>query len=464
MNSIVEPPPETQSSTPKVTPGPPKLMSLKGLREFRRDPLTVHINTFKQYGDLARLRIGPVSMFILSNPQDFETILRLKSPIYTKGVFSKAIRKVLGNGLLASQGDFWLRQRRMAQPAFNHAHLTMLADQMVVAAQNTAVHWQALAASSQAFNVMGEMEKLTLEITGQTLFGTDVSQDLDMLTDLLGVSETYLVSQLNPLAIPRFIPTRLNRAFGRAMRGFDAVVYRIIEQRRLQSEQKSNDLLALLMQSKDAETGQMMDNQQLHDEVLTFLAAGYATTALALTWLWYLLAKNPDKVAKLQAELDLVLGGRAPQVADLANLPYTRMVVEETLRMYPPAWGLMRQNSQIEELRGYNIPKNSIMFLSIYNIQHHPDYWEEPERFEPERFEPAKAANRPKYAYIPFSHGPHQCIGNHFAMMEMQLIVATLAQEYELELVPTHPVEVDPSFNLKPRYGVKVVATLCKTQ
>jgi len=256
-------------------------------------------------------------------------------------------------------------------------------------------------------------------------------------------------------AMPERIPTPRNRRFLVARRKLDEAVYRLIAGRR-RSGEDTGDLLSMLLAARDEETGEGMSDRQLRDEVVTILIAGYETTADALAWTWYLLGTHPEAGARLHAELAAVLAGRVPAVEDLPQLPYTRMVLQEAMRLYPPAWGLLRQAREDDEIRGYRIPARARIVISQYVVHRHPGFWEEPEQFDPERFAPGRAASRPPFAYFPFGGGQRMCIGNNFAMMEAQLILATVAQRYRLDLVPGHPVEPEPLITLRPRHGVLV--------
>ncbi|MDP3767798.1 MAG: cytochrome P450, partial [Dehalococcoidia bacterium] len=250
-------------------------------------------------------------------------------------------------------------------------------------------------------------------------------------------------------------PTPTNLRFRRAMRTLDDIVYGMIEARRNNGADK-DDLLSMLLEARDEETGEGMSDKQLRDEVFTMFTAGHETTAAALAWTWYLLSQHPEAEGRLHNELGSVLSGRTPGLDDLQRLPYTRMVIEETLRLYPPVWSIGRMALREDTVLGYRIPAKGQVLLSSYVTHRHPEFWDEPERFDPERFAPERAASRPRYAYFPFGGGPRQCIGNEFAMMEAQLALATLAQRYRLRLVPGQVVEPEPAVTLRPRHGVMV--------
>ncbi|MCC5670892.1 cytochrome P450 [Nostoc sp. CHAB 5784] len=264
----------------------------------------------------------------------------------------------------------------------------------------------------------------------------------------------YLSSQLWAVfKLPLWVPTLKNRAFVQAMGTLDRIVYRIIRSRR-ESNNSPDDLLSMLMDAYDEESGQGMSDEQLRDEIMTIFTGGFETSAAVLAWTWYLLSLHPKVESRLQDELKSVLNERTPTLEDLPNLKYTRMVLEESMRLYPGAWVYTRTNLQADEVGGYHIPANSVIMISPYVTHRLPAFWENPEDFDPERFTKEQAAARPRYAYYPFGGGPRQCIGEIFAMTEMQLIVAMVAQKYRLHLVPGHPVEEEPMFTLRPRHGI----------
>jgi cytochrome P450 len=265
------------------------------------------------------------------------------------------------------------------------------------------------------------------------------------------------------------VPTRRNRQFKAALATLDRTVYSIIaerkktgthlsEQMRIDKEEKG-DLLDMLMAARDADTGAGMTDAELRNEVALLIFAGHETTATTLTWAFYLLSQHPEAEAKLHAELATVLGGRTPTLADLPNLPYNRMVIEETMRLYPPAWGVSRKSVAADVIGGYQLQANASLTLPITTLHHDPRWWEQPERFDPERFTPERSANRHKFAYLPFGAGPRQCIGNNFALMEAQLVLATVAQRYQLRLRPGHPVQPDPVFVLRTSHGLPMTVT-----
>ncbi|MCZ7567118.1 MAG: cytochrome P450 [Ardenticatenaceae bacterium] len=446
----------TTIRTLKIAPGPQGYPLFGSLPDFRRDPLTFYLNAQRQFGDVIRFRGGPWRWYLLAHPDDVKHVLQDNHPNYRKGRFYDLLRPTLGEGLLTSEGRFWLQQRRLAQPAFHRQRLASFATTMTDATARMLERWQVYARSGEPFNVAAEMMRLTLEVVGGTLFSTDVTGEAEAVGRALTVVIEYvndLETRLFPL--PPSIPTPANRRYRAAQRTLDEVVRHVIDERRRAGTDRG-DLLSMLLLAQDEETGASMNDRQLRDEVMTIFLAGHETTANALAWTWYLLSKHPSAGRRLHAELADMLGGRRPTVEDLPRLNYARMVIEEALRLYPPVWGFGRQAITDDEVGGYFLPANSLVVLSPYVTHRHPDFWENPEGFDPQRFMPQHAAARPRFAHFPFSGGPRQCIGNAFAMMEAQLILAMVAQRYRLDLVPGHSVEAEPTVTLRPRHGILV--------
>lgn len=436
-----------------VPPGPRGRFLLGNIPDLNQDPLNYYPALRRQYGDFVRMHgLGSFSFFMLFHPDDIEHVLKGKN--YPKGMAIQSLRVLVGNGLLTSDGEFWRTQRRLAQPAFHRQRLAGWATMMTDASERLAERLRPYAETGRPVDIAHEMMRLTLEIVGKALFSSDVSGS----ADALGPAVTDAIEYVNhrsatPFALPVGFPTPRNRRFLRARTQIDSVVYGMIEQRRRTGED-TGDLLSLLLAARDEETGQGMTSEQLRDEVITVFLAGHETTAVTLSWAWYLLAQHPAVEARLHAELAAVLGGRTPQLEDLPRLPYTRMVIDETLRLYPAAWTIARQATADDTIRGYTIPARSVMVMSQYVTHRHPDFWDNPEVFDPERFTPERSAQRHRYAYFPFGGGPRVCIGNSFATMEAQLLLATLAQRYRYSLVPSHRVVPEPSVTLRPRDGV----------
>ncbi|HEX8633592.1 MAG TPA: cytochrome P450 [Pyrinomonadaceae bacterium] len=424
------------------------------LPRFRRDPLRVFAELTERFGHVVRMK-GLWTSYQLTHPRDIEHVLQTNSQNYRKGRQYREFRASVGNGLLISDGEFWRRQRRLAQPAFHRRRIDAFGETMTRSAEALLERWEPYAASGEPFNVVAEMMRLTLRIVGLTIFGTDLSADTEQIGRALDIARAHAIRRMwQPVKLPVSFPTRSNRTFLRAIRESEQVIYRMIEARR-RGEVVTDDLLSLLMRARDEETGEAMSDEQLRAEAATMLSAGHETSALALSWTWYLLAVNPAAEARLHAELSETLaGGRAPTVADLPRLPYTRMVVEESMRLYPPAWIIGRTAIDDDEIGGYHIEANSEVLMCQYVTHRHAEFWDDPDTFDPERFLPERVAARPRYAYFPFGGGARQCIGNNFALMEIQLVLATIAARYRLRLAPGHAVEPEASITLHPRHGI----------
>ncbi len=434
-------------------PGPRGQFLLGHALDFRRDPLDLALRSREAFGDVVRYRFGPLPIYQITHPDGVEHVLRRNQRNYRRGFFHQKFKLLGGEGLVSSEGDFWLRQRRLTQPAFHRRRLEALAGRMTLAAQDAGERWQIAHRTGRPVEICREMSRITLEIVGRALLGGGLGGRYPTLRRDLLIALEYIDFRMNrPFSPPIFVPTARNRQFTAALRALDDFVYGLIERRR--SDGGGDDLLSMLVSVRDADKGEGMSDRQVRDEVMTMLLAGHETSAMALSWAWYLLSQHPNVEQRLHAELDTVLGGRAPGFDDLARMPYGRMVVEETLRLYPPAWGVERRAAADDEIGGFRIRKGAQVFVSTYVTHRHPDFWPAPERFDPERFQPELAVTRPKFAYLPFGGGQRQCIGNNFALMEIQLILATLAQRYRLKVVPDHPVAVQPVITLRPRHGI----------
>jgi cytochrome P450 len=424
------------------------------LPAVRRDPIGVFMRAARQYGDVSYFKIGPRRGFLVTNPDDVRHVLQDNARNYHKSPLYEKLRMFLGNGLLTSEDDFWLRQRRIAQPAFHRQRMAAIAGLMAQLARDAAARWQPLAAAGQPVDVDEEMMRLTRTVVVRALLGADLGPFTSAIDDAWTiinqrVGESFWSLGLDTLPTPRYRRFKAARA---VLRG--AVDHVIAERRRNPARDDGTDLLSMLMSARDEETGESMSDDQLRVEVTTFLLAGQETTSLALTWTWYLLSQHRAARDRLEVEIDTVLEGRPPEYSDLANLPYLRMVVDESMRLYPPAWGFSRQALADDTLGGFRLPRGWLAFVIPYVLHRLPAYWRDPDAFDPERFLPERSADRPKFAFIPFGAGPRRCIGDQFALIETQLSVATFAQQYRLHLQPGHRVDPWPLITLRPRFGM----------
>jgi cytochrome P450 len=437
-----------------LPPGPFYWTPLALGRVMRRDPLAYVSNLSRDYGDVVCLCMGTMRVYFLHHPDGVKHVLQDNNQNYVKGPIIARVKVLIGDGLFTSEGDFWRRQRRLAQPAFHRERIAGFADAMARRTAERLARWEPAAASGEPIDVAAEMSALTLTIVGETLFARDLSGEAAGAGRALAVAlEVAAHRAMSYVVTPIWVPTARNRAFRRAARTLDALVYEIIDGRRRTADPGA-DLLGTLMAARDEETGERMSPRQLRDEVMTFLLAGHETTAMALSWTWYLLARHPEIAEAARAETLAVLGDRAPTVADLPRLPLARMVVEEAMRLYPPVWGIGRQSVGADRIGGYDIPAGTLVNLSAWVTHRHPAFWDDPDRFDPERFRPGVERTRPRFAYFPFSGGPRLCIGEGFALLEAQLIVAMMLQRYRLTLARREVVVPEPTLTLRPRGGL----------
>jgi cytochrome P450 len=421
-----------------------------GLRStLRTDPLAF-MRRARKYGDIVGLRFFHIRTYLLFDPEHIEDVAVNNARKFIKGRILRANRHLLGNGLLTSEGEFWLRQRRMMQPAFHRNRIANYATTMVDCATRLADRLSA----GQELNLHEAMMQLTLQIVGKTLFHADVERDAPEVGVNLHILMEYTMDFRRLLMLPNWLPTQRNLEAKRAVRNLMTIIDRIIQQRR-DSGDDAGDLLSMLVHARD-EDGSRMTTQQLRDEALTLFLAGHETTASTLSWTWLLLAQNPRVERKLHAELDSVLGGRVPTLDDLPRLPYTNNVLTESLRLYPPAWAMARLAIEDHELGGYPVPKGTGIAGVAWMVHRDPRWYEKPEEFLPERWEGDLLKKLPRFAYFPFGYGPRQCIGNAFALMEAALVLATLGQRFQFTPLSDHSVVPLASITLRPRHGLHV--------
>jgi cytochrome P450 len=417
-----------------------------------RDPLGFLRAMRDTHGDVVRVAIGPVRMALLSHPDLVEEVLVTQNRLFIKDRFLRVLRPVLGDGLLMSEGDFWRRQRRLAQPAFHRERIAAYGGIMVDHAARLASQWR----DGEVRDVHKDMMRLTLEIVAEALFGAQVGQHADDVAESI---EAVLAVVSDPLELfmpfLRRLPTPKRRRFQRAVTKLDAIIYGVVEQRRTSGAPETGDLLSMLLHAQD-EDGSRMSNKQLRDECMTLFLAGHETTAINLSWTWVLLSQHPHVEAKLARELRDVLGDRRPTFADLPNLRYSSQVIAEALRLYPPAWSMGREAREDVELGGYRVPRGGQVWFCPWAIQRDARWFDDPDAFRPERWEGDFAKQLPRYAYFPFGGGPRFCIGQSFAQMEAVLLLATLASAFRAEVLPDAAIVPFPSVTLRPKHGVRV--------
>jgi cytochrome P450 len=417
-------------------------------------PLGFLEKLFRDYGDIFRVRIMNLRICVIAHPEGIKHVLQDNHRNYRKSFDYEILARLLGQGLVTSEGSLWLRQRRLIQPMFHRQKIAGFGTLMAESTLEMLDRWRARADRRETFDVAHEMMRLTLQIVGRAL----LSMDLTAQADVIGRNMTIANERFGDMGLSAFVPwlpTPGNARFRKATLTLRKIVLDIIAERRREGRDYG-DLLTMLLEARDEETGEGMKDEQLRDEVLTLILAGHETTATALSWTWYLLSQNPEAERKLHAELDRVLGGRAAAISDLPNLSFTGRVIDEAMRMYPPVWAIGREAIGEDEVMGCRVPKGCNLLLSQWLAHHHPAFWENPGHFEPERFSAERASARPRYAFFPFGGGPRMCIGNLFALTEAQIVLATVAQKYRLRVPPDHLIETLPLVTLRPRYGVKV--------
>jgi cytochrome P450 len=432
-------------------------------REFSRDPLAALSAVFAEHGDLVKVRFfGRQYFYFMTNPDYIRHVFATNADNYTKAPHPAFVllSHVMGNGLVTSDGALWGRQRRLVQPAFTKQRVADYGDIMTSATKRMTERWDERVSDDAPLNVDAEMMRLTLEIVGECLFSIDIAGEAGRVgSAFTTVSDQFaklLGHPLGPMLV-KFPRLPSVRRFNDSIATLDDVVEGIIADRRA-SGAEMGDLLSLLMAARDAETGAGMDDRQLRDEVMTLLLSGHETTADALTWTLYLLDKHPEILTQLENEVEDVLQGRTPGVNDLGQLSYTKMVVQEALRLYPPIFLFARWGQQPDTIGGCRTPADANIMVCPWVLHRHPGLWEDPERFDPTRFTPERVAAQQPYSYIPFGGGPRQCLGVHFALMEAQLLLATIVQRYRLATIPGHVAQPGPMMTLRPQGGMPMLA------
>lgn len=433
---------------------PPGLLGrhwlLGDLPAFQRDMLGLY-GAAARLGDVATVRFLWVDTFVVSHPDLIKHILQDNNRNFVRNAFLvDTLRPINGLNLFTADGDSWLSRRRLMQPAFHRQRIAAFGPVITTCAADMLTRWEA----GRTLSIEQEMMKVTLQVAGRALFSRDLLGDSDELGDAFGTISAYVNYRFRtPFPPPGWFPSRQNRALRAAMAVHDRVIYALIRERRALAEQPA-DLLGMLIEARDADTGLGLTDDELRREISVMMFAGHETTAVTLTWALYLLSQNPEARGRLEAEVEGVLSGRAPTIDDLPSLGYTRRVIDETLRLYPPAWGIARQSVAADTLGGFTLPPGSGLTLFTYGIQRDPRFWPDPERFDPDRFLPDQAEARPSYAYLPFGGGPRLCIGNALALTEATLILAMIAQRFRLTLTPGHPVQPQPIFTLHTSHGL----------
>jgi cytochrome P450 len=437
------------NTSPAFPPGPKLTLNIGFFGIFRQNPMRFFFQ-MAQYGDISHINMAGTHVYMLNHPDLIRDVLVTQAKSFHKSRGLRNARIILGNGLLTSEDDFHKRQRRLAAPAFHAKKIGGYAETMVRYAAQTAERWQA----GQTVDMAHEMMRLTLAVAGKTLFDADVEGEADEIREALTESMSMFLRTNSAIyPILKKLPLPSNRRFIQSQQRLDQTVYRMIAEHRLNPSH--DDLLGMMLAAQDDEDDQgQMSDLQLRDEAMTIFLAGHETTAIATTWTWYLLAKHPEVADQLHAELRRVLNGRLPTYEDVPKLAYTRQVLAEAMRLYPPAYVVGREPVVEVEVGGYRIPPKSSIFMSQYVMQRDPRYFTDPEKFDPLRWTPEAEASRPKFSYFPFGGGPRVCIGEMFAWTEGILVLATLGQCWQPQLAVDREIGLHPMITLRPQGGV----------
>jgi len=431
-------------------PGPRGHPVLGSIREIQKDNVQAFMDAWGEYGDIVHFR-GPLTINLLVHPDYVEHVLRNNVANYPRPEFvTDKLKSIVGNGLVAAEGDRWANARRVAQPGFDAARMSGFGETMIKTTGEMLERWERYAESGEPLDVKSEMMHISLANLATALFNFDLREALDEIEPAVYYALSHTNKRLTSPVDPQKFPLPSTRRFNATLSALNDVIYRIIGEHRRATD-ATEDFVNMLLDSQDPESGAPITDRQARDEVIGFFIAGHETVSSALTWTFYLLSQNPDCWRKLKAEIDEVLGGRTPTVEDVPNLKYTEYVLLEAMRLYPPIFVLMRRALEDDTVGGYHVPKESTVVLCAYVTHRHPEFWENPEGFDPERFTPERSAHLPRMAYFPYGGGPRKCIGNTFAALEMPLVIAMVTQRYRLNLVPGQIVFPEPAISLRPR-------------
>ena len=412
------------------------------LTQLRKERIQFFINQQKELGDIFQIKVPTRKVIVVSNPEWIKYVLVDNNKNFTKSFAYDSIKIFLGNGLLTSEGEYWKRQRRLAQPAFHKEKLALMFNNMVEQSQKCINHIDSFADTNQSINLNKELYKLTLDIVNSTLFYNEVDNTTDRIYHLVSKASEIISKRIDsPFQLPDWVPTLNNINQRIILKEMDELFFSIIDRRR-QKQESHEDLLSMLMEAKDEETGEGMSNQQLRDEILTIFVAGHETTQIALSWTFYLLSTNPEKYKIVLKEIDETLNGELPTAINIRGLHYLKQVIDESMRCFPPAWIMGRKTIEKDVIDGYEIEADTNIIMPIYVVHHDERIWEKPYEFKPERFAMDE---------VKFCGGPRLCIGNNFAIQEMQVCLAMLLQKYKIEIDENFVPELDPLVTLRPK-------------
>lgn len=436
-------------------PHPNTLNFLLGnMLQLRSERIHFFIKQQKEMGDMYRIKVPTRQVLVLTDPEWIKYVLVDNNKNYTKSFAYDSIKLFLGNGLLTSEGEFWKRQRRLAQPAFHKEKLAFMFQNMVEQTQKCIQHLEKLSDTNEKFDLSAELYKLTLDIVNSTLFYNEVDNTTNRIYKLVSKGNEYITKRVdNPFQLPEWVPTPNRIKEKQILKSMDDVFFSVIENRR-KGKVQQEDLLSMLMDARDEETGETMSNRQLRDEILTIFVAGHETTQIALGWTFYLLTQNQDKLKILIDEIDTVLKGELPTPQSIRSLHYLKQVIDESMRCFPPAWIMGRKTIDKDVINGCEIPPQTNIVMPIYVVHHDERVWENPFEFIPERFATENLKDKHKFSYFPFGGGPRLCIGNNFAIQEMQVCLAMILQKFRIEVDRNFVPELEPLVTLRPKNDI----------
>ena len=441
----------------RLPPGPTGKPFVGVGQEMQQDILNKLMEGFRDYGDIVRFPIPRYQIYLLGHPDHVKHVLQDNNKNYPKiPLVDNKFMRISGEGLLTASGTHWIKQRRLVQPAFHRERIRAFAKIMTDTTAGALQRWQPHLNSGEPLDMRVEMMRISLDIMSQTLFSTDMGRHADVIGDAVSVMFEHTHTRLNALVDPPLsVPVPSNRRFLRSRENLDRIVYGLIAERRQQKDaEDTGAFLSILMDVRDEETGEGMSDVEIRDEIMTFIFAGHETVSTGLTWVLVLLSEHPLVRQRLHEEVDAVLGGRTPTLEDVPQLRYTSMVIDEALRLYPPIWLIARSPLEDDEIAGYHVPAGTFIFCPPYVVHRNPDFWDNPEGFEPERMAPELQQGRHRYSYFPFGGGPRKCIGDYFGLLEMQLVVPMIAQAYDLDLLPGHPIQPQPAVSIRVKDGL----------
>ncbi|HEY3566795.1 MAG TPA: cytochrome P450 [Thermoanaerobaculia bacterium] len=451
---------EELSLHPHVSGAPPhphEYPLVGALPSLLANPVRFCTRMMLEHNDLVCLDLGFGTIYLVTLPDHIHHVLVENQENYWKGDVFERTRFLFGNGLVVNEGESWRRQRRLMQPAFAHRRVASLVPVMVDVVEKRLAEWEAYSEAGQPFDISQEMMSMTLGIIVKTMFSLSIdARQTEIMAQCFSTALEQITIRMATYFLPERFPLPHQKATREAVAMLEEMVYRIIAERR-KSGQDVNDLLGMLLAARDEETGEGMTDREIRDEVMVTMFGGYEATADALTWTWHLLDEHPAVDETFREELARVLGGRTPTFEEITQLTYTSQVAQESMRLYPPFWFINRTSRDADEIGGYPIPAGAQILISVYSTHRHPEIWEVPEAFRPERFEPAAVAARPRHSYLPFGTGPRMCIGRNLAMMEMQLILALVAQRYRPRRAPGFFVDPKIGTSLRAKGGMWMI-------